>query len=67
MQLFSLGIKMKVVHNVIRMSDSQKILVRKSLRTAIAKEPALVHKCVSKLSTMLSPVPFYILQPTTTN
>ena len=37
MQLFSLGIKMKVV---IRMSDSQKILVRKSLRTA--KEPALV-------------------------
>ena len=40
MQLFSLGIKMKVVHNVIRMSDSQKILVRKSLRTA--KEPALV-------------------------
>ena len=40
MQLFSLGIKIKVVHNVIRMSDSQKILVRKSLRTA--KEPALV-------------------------
>ena len=36
MQLFSL--KMKVVQNVIRMSDSQKILVRKSLRTA--KEPA---------------------------
>ena len=51
MQLFSLGIKMKVVHNVIRMSDSQKILVRKSLRTA--KEPALVHISVSKLSTML--------------
>ena len=51
MQLFSLGIKMKVVHNVIRMSDSQKVLVRKSLRTA--KEPALVHICVSKLSTML--------------
>ena len=40
MQHFSLGIKIKVVHNVIRMSDSQKILVRKSLRTA--KEPALV-------------------------
>ena len=40
MQLFSLGIKMKVVHNVIRMSDSRKILVRKSLRTA--KDPALV-------------------------
>ena len=31
---------MKVVHTVIRISDSQKILVRKSLRTA--KEPALV-------------------------
>ena len=40
MRLFSLGIKIKVVHNV-RMSDSQKILVRKSLRTA--KEPALVE------------------------
>ena len=40
MQPFSLGIKMKVVHNVIRMSYSQKILVRKSLLTA--KEPALV-------------------------
>ena len=42
MQLFSLGIKMKVAHNVIRMSDIQKILVRNSLRTA--KEPALVLK-----------------------
>ena len=31
---------MRVVQNVIRMSDSQKILVRKFLRTA--KEPALV-------------------------
>ena len=41
MQLFSLGIKMKVVYNVIRMSDSQKILVRKSIRTA--KEPAFVY------------------------
>ena len=43
MQLFSLGIKMKVVHNVIGMSDSQKILVRKSLRTA-KEPPALVEK-----------------------
>ena len=40
MRLFRSGIKMKVVWNVIRMSDSQNILVRKSLRTA--KEPALV-------------------------
>ena len=37
MQLFSLGIKMKVI---IMSSGCQKILVRKSLRTA--KEPALV-------------------------
>ena len=49
MQLFILGIKMKVVQNVIRMSDSQKILVRKSIRTA--KEPALVFLKIREFET----------------
>ena len=39
MRVFNLGIKMKVVQNVIMMSDSQKILSQKFLRTA--KEPSL--------------------------
>ena len=47
-QLFSLGIKMKVVQNVVRMSDSQKILVRKYLRTA--KESALVKNTTYRIS-----------------
>ena len=48
MQLFSLGIKMEVVQNVIMMSDSQKILSQKFLRTA--KEPALVYQNIDILT-----------------